>query len=287
MMSMNTGKFNLLGTPGGPKRPKVHKEEDLYNTIMENMTRVTDRRHGLVKCDYPEESDRVHRGKKEFSISSRSDTEVSGAKIKVHRFVYQHAVKKGTGNQKPLHKDDDVYHKCGNAFCCRLSHMIAGPNAANSRLKCLGFIRFGSNDKIAMVCPHKSDTEIACPIVTDHTTIPATAADIPTVKREREGCYGFIKCGDMYAKACVHKYPCSTVTDFEDIRVDSSDVDPDGKYDGLVTKTMTNAAYKALHPDHDSDGEGHARNANKVVVRPTAEPSPYRKGTRRSTRNRK
>lgn len=288
MMSMETGKLNLLGTPGGPLRPKVVKEEKLYKDMMETMTRVTDRRHGLVMCDYPEENERVTVGVTGFSLSTKSSKFPSGAHANAHRFIYLSTINRGsTGNQKALTPDDEVYRKCGNKFCCRMSHLIAGYKVSTPRKNCLGFIRFGSNDKIAMVCPHKSDTEIACPIVIDHTKILATAADIPTKKREEEGCYGFIKYGDIYARACTHTPPCSTVTNFEDISVDATDVDPPGMYDNLVTNTMSSAVYKALHPDYDSDGEGRAKLVGRVLVRPPAEPEQYRKGTRRSTRNKK
>lgn len=277
MMSMETGNFNLLGTPGGIPSSPGGKLSGLYNkTIKPNLVRVT-RRHDLVKCDYypAPESGPIKSTPYGCKVHAKGDS------VSLHHLVYRNTVGDITG------KNIEVYRKCQNDYCVRPAHLIKGkPNAKISlpRLSCKGFIRFGSNDQLAMVCNHKSDKERACQVVTDYTDIEADISDVPTTRKCVKGCYGFVKCGDLLARVCTHKRACSTITDIEDIRASAADVDPaGGAEDSHVTKFMTREEYKNKYGEYGS-GEEEEPEEESEEESEEEEPERFLPGTRRSTR---
>lgn len=192
------------GSNPGPTKTSMGKA---YNKL--KIARVT-RPDGLVSCDYAVQG---------ASIGKRGEyfLTVDGKKTNIHRVAF-------LGDYDTRAVTKEIMHICGNRICCRPEHMIKAKMGGNVYRRCYGYIRFGSNDQLAKVCPH----DPPCRIVTEYSSVE-DIVKLPSNGKAFEGCCGTVTCGDLSAKVCRHKRLCSTVTDIEAIRASSEDVDPADK----------------------------------------------------------
>lgn len=69
-------------------------------------------------------------------------------KVLVHKFVYEHS-------NPPVAEGEQISHLCGNAACCRLSHLIKETRQENmSRIGCMGYFQV-PDGSLFQACQHR------------------------------------------------------------------------------------------------------------------------------------
>lgn len=180
------------------KQKLLAKIIEIYKEVKPDIVSIS-KYGGAVLCEYPTPSKRVKFSKNECSAI--------GVRLSFHRLTYIAIHKKALSDKL------EIYHTCGDKFCCKPSHLIIGPKGVNLLRKgCKGYIRLSKRDdqgeeRFIRVCNHHPP----CSVVTEAEDIKKNRVGTAT----HEDCMGFLRYKGKLYRTCKQTVSgCATITDF-------------------------------------------------------------------------